>query len=92
MELSETESEMIILLSKYPTEISAAAKAYSPAMLANYLYELAKLFNKFYHEIPPIVKEEDVELKQLRLNISAVTANLLKKGMLILGITVPERM
>jgi len=92
MQLSETESEMIILLSKYPTEISAAAKAYSPAMLANYLYELAKLFNKFYHEIPPIVKEEDVELKQLRLNISAVTANLLKKGMLILGITVPERM
>lgn len=92
MELSETESEMIILLSKYPTEISAAAKAYSPAMLANYLYELAKLFNKFYHEIPPIVKEEDLELKQLRLNISAVTANLLKKGMLILGITVPERM
>jgi arginyl-tRNA synthetase len=92
MTLSETESEMIILLSKYPNEIEAAAKAYSPAMLANYLYEIAKLFNKFYHEMPPIVKEEDVQLKQLRLNISAVTANLLRKGMLILGITVPERM
>jgi arginyl-tRNA synthetase len=90
--LSETESDMIILLSKYPIEIEAAAKAYSPATLSNYLYEIAKLYNKFYHEMPPIVKEEDVELKQFRLNISSVTANLLKRGMLILGITVPERM
>ena len=90
--LSETESDMIILLSKYPVEIEAAAKAYSPATLSNYLYEIAKLYNKFYHEMPPIVKEENAELKQFRLNISSVTANLLKRGMLILGITVPERM
>jgi len=90
--LSETESDLIILLSKYPSEIESAAKAYSPATLSNYLYEIAKLFNKFYHEVPPIVKEEDAELKQFRLNISAITANLLKKGMLILGITVPDRM
>ncbi|RYE54202.1 MAG: arginine--tRNA ligase, partial [Sphingobacteriales bacterium] len=52
--LSETESDMIILLSKYPLEIETAAKAYSPATLANYLYEVAKLYNKFYHEMPPI--------------------------------------
>ncbi|MFP5080133.1 arginine--tRNA ligase [Pedobacter sp. JCM 36344] len=92
MALSETESDMIILLSKYPIEIEGAAKAYSPATLSNYLYEIAKLFNKFYHEAPPIFKEEDAELKQFRLNISAVTADLLKRGMHILGITVPERM
>ncbi|WP_442591684.1 arginine--tRNA ligase [Pedobacter sp. AW31-3R] len=90
--LSETELEMIILLAKYPAEITAAAKAFSPAMLANYVYEVAKMFNKFYHEIPPIVKEEDLQLKQHRLNLSSVTANILKSGMRILGIQVPERM
>jgi len=90
--LSATELEMIILLSKYPAEIAAAAKAFSPASLANYIYEVAKMFNKFYHEIPPIVKEEDEALKQHRLNLSWVTAHILKSGMRILGIAVPERM
>jgi arginyl-tRNA synthetase len=90
--LSETELDMIILLAKYPVEISTAAKAFSPAMLANYVYEVAKMFNKFYHEIPPIVKEEDEQLKQHRLNLSWITANVLKAGMRILGIQVPERM
>ncbi len=90
--ITATELEMIMLLAKYPSEISAAAKAYSPATLANYLYEVAKMFNKFYHEVPPIVKEENDALKQHRLNLSAVTAEVLKKGMNILGITVPERM
>jgi len=90
--LSETELEMIILLAKYPSEITSAAKTFSPASLANYIYEVAKMFNKFYHEIPPIVKEEDQQLKQHRLNLSCVTANILKSGMRILGIEVPERM
>lgn len=90
--LTDTEREMIMLLAKYPAELIAAAKVYSPASLANYLYEVAKLFNKFYHEVPPIVKEEDGELKHHRLSISAVTAGILKSGMRILGITVPERM
>ncbi len=92
MDLLITETDLIILLSKYPIEIEAAAKAYSPAMLSNYLYEVAKLFNKFYHEVPPIVKEEDNQQKQFRLNLSSVTAHVLKAGMSILGITVPERM
>jgi len=90
--LSGTELEMIILLSRYPSEIAASAKAFSPATLANYIYEVAKMFNKFYHEIPPIVKEEDEAIKQHRLNLSWVTANILKSGMRILGIEVPERM
>jgi arginyl-tRNA synthetase len=91
-ELEATELDMIMLLSKYPTELSNAAKAYSPAFLANYLYELAKLFNKFYHEVPPIVKEEDSKIKQHRLNICRLTADVLKAGTKILGINVPERM
>lgn len=90
--LSETELDMVILLAKYPSEITAAAKTFSPASLANYIYEVAKLFNKFYHEIPPVIKEENEQVKQLRLNLSYVTANVLKAGMRILGITVPERM
>ena len=90
--LSETELDMIILLAKYPAEIALAAKSFSPASLANYIYEVAKMFNKFYHEIPPIVKEEDEQLKQHRLNLSWVTANILKSGTRILGIEVPERM
>ncbi|WP_142527092.1 arginine--tRNA ligase [Pedobacter westerhofensis] len=92
IELSATELEMIILLAKYPSEIAAAAKTFSPASLANYIYEVAKMFNKFYHEIPPIVKEEDEQMKQHRLNLSWVTANVINDGMRILGIEVPERM
>jgi arginyl-tRNA synthetase len=90
--LSATELEMIILLSKFPTEISTAAKSLSPATLANYVYEVAKMFNKFYHEVPPILKEEDADLKQNRLNLSWVTATVIKASMRVLGIQVPERM
>lgn len=90
--LSPTELEMVMLLAKYPTEIAEAAKAYSPALVANYLYEVAKLFNKFYHEVPPIIKEENAEVKQHRLNICKLSADVIKTGMGILGIQVPERM
>jgi arginyl-tRNA synthetase len=90
--ISATELDMILLLSKYPLELAEAAKAHSPATLANYLYEVAKLFNKFYHEVPPILKEEDQDLKQHRLNLSMLSGNVLKSGMRLLGIEVPERM
>ncbi|NMN37185.1 arginine--tRNA ligase [Pedobacter sp. SG918] len=86
------ELEIILLLAKYPSEIAIAAKAYSPASLANYLYELAKLFNKFYHEVPHILKMEEGEEKKFRLNLSKKTADIIHAGMLILGITSPERM
>lgn len=87
-----TELELIMLLAKYPAEVQLAAKTYSPASLANYIYEVAKMFNKFYHETPPIIKEEDEKAKKHRLNLSYSTAEVLKRGMLILGINVPERM
>ena len=92
IDIADTEREMIMLLANYPIEIALAAKAYSPAFLANYLYEVAKLFNKFYHEVPPIVKEENAVLKQYRLNICRLTADVLQAGTKILGINVPERM
>ena len=90
--ITPTELEMIMLHAKYPSEIQTAARTHSPAILANYLYEVAKMFNKFYHETPPIIKEENEAVKKHRLNLSFVTANILKDGMRILGITVPERM
>lgn len=92
VDLAPTELEMIMLLAKYPEELVNAAQAYSPAFMANYLYEVAKLFNKFYHETPPIVREENQVLKQHRLNICKLTADVLKKGTQLLGIQVPERM
>jgi arginyl-tRNA synthetase len=90
--ISAVELDMILLLNKYPDELATAAKAYSPASLANYLYELAKMFNKFYHEVPPIVKTAAGEEKQFRLNLCKKTADVIKAGMQILGIEVPERM
>ena len=86
-----SERELILSLNKYPEVILAAAEEFSPALIANYAYELAKLYNKFYHEAP-ILKVEDAELKKFRLALSASTAAVIKKSMKLLGIEVPEKM
>ncbi len=91
MELTSLERELIINLSKYPDIISAAAREYSPAHIANYVFELAKLFNKFYHE-ESILKAEDLNVKNFRLDLAAATAGTIYKGMRLLGIRVPGRM
>ena len=88
--LTPLEKELIVILDKYPAVLKAAAADYSPALIANYVFELAKLYNKFYHE-EPILKAEE-EVKQFRLELSAATASTIKKGMKLLGIEVPERM
>ncbi|WP_207425360.1 arginine--tRNA ligase [Pedobacter sp. SYSU D00535] len=88
---SATERELILALSKYSETLQAAAKEFSPAQIANYVYELAKLYNKFYHE-EPILKVDDYQLKNFRLALSKATANIIKQGMALLGIEVPERM
>src|SRR5690554_796500 len=89
--LGETELELIQQLSHYSSTIAAAAKGFSPALIANYAFELAKAYNKFYHE-EPILKAEDELVKAFRLRISAVTASVISKSMDLLGISVPERM
>ena len=91
LELTILEKELIVNLSKYPDVISAAAKEYSPAHIANYIFELAKLFNKFYHE-ESILKAEDSNVKNFRLDLAAATAAIINKGMALLGIRVPARM
>ena len=89
--LTPVERDLIVIQSKYPEIIEASAKDHSPALIANYIFELAKLYNKFYHE-EPILKAEDQQIKEFRLALSKGTANILKKGMKLLGIEVPDKM
>ena len=90
-ELHPKESDLIISLYEFPATVQQAAKDYSPAIMANYLYELARGFNTFYHELS-ILKEEDPAKQTLRLSIARLTAGVIKNGMSLLGIEVPERM
>ena len=89
--LTSSERDVLVCLSQYPALLQAAATEYSPALVANYTYELAKLYNKFYHE-EIILKLEDEELKAFRLALSAATAKTIKKAMSLLGIQVPDKM
>jgi arginyl-tRNA synthetase len=90
-ELSPVERDLIVTLTQYPATITEAANGYNPALIANYVYELAKTYNKFYHEKSILQAEDDV-LKQFRLQLSAASAKVISKAMYLLGIDVPERM
>lgn len=89
--INANERDCIMLMLKYPAIIEESAKTYSPALLANYLYDVAKTFNKFYHD-EPILKLEDEALQNFRLLICKEVAQIISSGMLLLGIEVPERM
>lgn len=89
--LTPLEKDLIVALSKYPDVIAASAKEYSPAQIANYVFELSKLFNKFYHE-ESILKAEDADVRNFRLDLASATASVINKGMGLLGIRVPDRM
>ncbi|MEH6306521.1 arginine--tRNA ligase [Olivibacter sp. CPCC 100613] len=91
LSLAISERDLIKELAKFTDIIKTAAADYSPAVIANYVYEVAKLYNKFYHEVS-ILKADDMGLKEFRLNLSAATAGVIQKGMNLLGIQVPERM
>lgn len=90
-QLGETEVELLQLLSKYPETIEQGAKDYNPASIANFAYDLAKTYNKFY-QTESILKVDDELLKAFRLQLSLHTAKTLNKAMGILGIEMPERM
>jgi arginyl-tRNA synthetase len=89
--LKESELELIQLMSKYPETLESAAQAHNPAAIANYAYDLAKAYNKFY-QTESILKIDDEDLKAFRLKLSKITASTLKKAMNLLGIEMPERM
>lgn len=91
VELLEDEKSLMNALYQYPKIIASAGANYSPALIANYCYDLAKIFNHFYQDTP-IFKEENPQKQLLRLKLSKFAANVIKSAMLLLGIDVPEKM
>ena len=89
--ISKIETEFLNTIFQYPEIVAEAAKNYSPALIANYTYEFAKKFNQFYHQIP-ILRESEKDLLSFRLKLSSMAAMIIKNGMWILGIDVPEKM
>jgi arginyl-tRNA synthetase len=75
----------------YPTVIQNAAQAYSPAIVANYVYDLVKEYNSFYQAIP-ILPEKDEKLRIFRVQLSKKVGEIIQSGFALLGIEVPERM
>lgn len=91
VELSAKEIRLIKLLNTFPAKIAEGAQAYSPAVIANYAYDLAKEFNQYYHDTP-ILKEEGADVLKMRLVLIDTLSAVLRKAMGILGIELPERM
>jgi arginyl-tRNA synthetase len=89
--LLKLEKDLIISLEQYPTIIEQAATEHNPSVIAIYVFNLAKSFNTFYTELS-VLSAESEEKKQLRLQLSEMTANVIASGMGLLGIRVPERM
>lgn len=87
----EREVTLIRRLADFPSVVREAGRSYSPALIANYIYDLVKEYNQFYHDCS-ILKEEDAATRSMRLELSAVTADVIRRGMGLLGIKVPERM
>lgn len=90
-EPNKKEAALIQKIDDFRNVVAEAGKKYSPAVIAKYCYELAKEYNQFYHDFS-ILKEENEPVRNLRLELSAVTARTLKAGLALLGIEVPERM
>lgn len=89
--LSEKEEGLIQLTADFASVIKEAGSEYSPAIVANYIYDLVKEYNQFYHDFS-ILREENSEVKAFRLVLSSNVAKVVKSGMSLLGIDVPERM
>jgi arginyl-tRNA synthetase len=89
--LGNEEKEVIKLINQYPAVIKEAGDNYSPAVLANYLFELVKSYNHFYQAVPVLI-EQNIEAKNLRLTLSKNVADIISKSLLLLGIESPNKM
>ena len=85
------EKELLRILLEYGKNVGEAAEGYNPAQIAAYVYDLAKTYNAFYQSCS-IAKEENEQIKALRIQLSALAEAIIKDAMQLLGITVPERM
>jgi arginyl-tRNA synthetase len=88
---NESEKDLIMLLAELRDVISKAAESLSPALVANYVYELVKTYNSFYQN-NPILNQENEAAKQFRLQLSDITGRTIKKCLSLLGINVVNRM
>ena len=91
IELNQSEKELIMQLANFKTVVAKSAETLSPALVANYVYDLVKAYNSFYQN-NPILNQEDENVKQFRLNISDLTAKTIKKSLELLGIGTVNRM
>ncbi|MBE9467317.1 MAG: arginine--tRNA ligase [Bacteroidetes bacterium] len=91
IKINEKEISLIKLIFDYPSTIIEAADSYSPALIANYIYDFAKEFNQFYHDCT-ILKEPDINIRNFRLILSDMVGKIIKSSMSLLGINVPKRM
>lgn len=90
-EPNEKEIELIQRLTDFAAVVTEAGRIYSPALVANYVFELSKSYNQFYHDYS-ILKEEDAVVRAFRLSLSRTVARMVARGFSLLGIEVPERM
>ena len=91
LNLAEKEQELIKKIAQFDIVVKEAGEMYSPALIANYIYDLVKEFNQFYHDFS-ILKEEDMKIRNLRLVLAETVAKVIQSGMKLLGIGVVERM
>ena len=89
--VTEKEESIIQILAEYPSIVKEAGDTYSPSCIANYVYDLVREYNQFYHDYS-ILREENEDIKRLRIILSANVAKVISSGMSLLGIEMPERM
>ena len=90
--IQPTEKELLLLLQQFPAIIKHAADTYNPADIANYAYDLAKMFHRFWHDVPMLRSTVPPVAKAFRLNLSKMVGITLKNGLYLLGIEVMDFM
>ena len=91
LDINKKEKSIIKRLSAFPYILKEAGTTLSPSLIANYCYDLTKEFNQFYHDYT-ILGETDEQKRDFRIELSLQTGNMIKNGMWLLGIDLPERM
>lgn len=89
--LEDSERELIVILNEFDKKIQVAGEEFSPSVIAQYMFDLAKEYNRFYAELP-IFNERDEKVQSFRIALSSLTAKTIRRGMQLLGIKVPDRM